>query len=178
MRIIGGKLRSRKINIPQNIEIRPTTDFAKESLFNILNNLISFEETKFLDLFCGSGSISYEFFSRGGNNITCVDNNFKSIEFIKKTIEIFKADAIKPIKIDALKYIESCNVKFDTIFADPPYDMGNIDKIPDLIFNNNLLNDEGIFILEHSNKYNFSENQNLFDNRKYGSVNFSFFRKL
>ena len=155
---------------------RPTTDFAKENLFNILNNTISFEDICVLDLFTGTGGISYEFASRGASEVISVDKDFRSISFIKKTIAELKFAQIKAICSDVFKYIGKCGKKFDVIFADPPYDLKNIEEIVEKVLEADILNEDGVFILEHPGNYDFSKTARLVDSRKYGSVNFSIFK--
>ncbi|MCW3786493.1 RsmD family RNA methyltransferase [Plebeiibacterium sediminum] len=177
MRIISGSLKGRRFSPPKNFKARPTTDFAKENLFNVLNNHYSFEELKVLDLFGGTGSISLEFASRGTNNITCVELNFNHFRFIKKNIdELGMKSSIKVIKADAFKFIEKTSETFDMIFADPPYDLENAETIPDLVLSNNLLNSEGILIFEHSGKVDFKSHPNFVENRENGKVIFTFFK--
>ena len=178
MRIIGGTHRKRMIHPPKNFKARPTTDRAKESLFNILSNYIDFSEIKVLDLFGGTGSISYEFASRGCNNITCIELNYKHYVFIKETINNLGFSQIKAYKSDVLKFLNKYTDKYDIIFADPPYDLPEIDTIPDIIFNNKLLNKNGLFILEHSDKTLFTNHPKLKEHRNYGGVNFSIFETL
>jgi len=175
MRIISGTHKGRIIHLPKTFKHRPTTDIAKEGLFNILNNIIDFEDIKALDLFSGSGSISFELASRGVEDITSVDNNFKYIDFIKKCSSDFGFDGIKPMKSDVWRFIQAINKKYDLIFADPPFDLKKLDLIPQMIFDNELLSNNGLFILEHSGNYMFNKHDNFRLTRKYGSVNFSFF---
>ncbi|MDL2227458.1 RsmD family RNA methyltransferase [Bacteroidales bacterium OttesenSCG-928-K03] len=177
MRIISGIYKGRRLNPPNNLPIRPTTDMAKEALFNILNNIIDYEETTALDLFAGIGNISFELVSRGCPEVVSVDNNIKCIDFIKKTAEQLDMPEISVIKTDAYKLIQTISKKFDLIFADPPYDNAGIAELPQMIFDNDLLNDEGLFVLEHPDDYDFSEHPNFFDHRVYSRVNFSFFQK-
>lgn len=178
MRIITGKHRGRRINPPDNLPVRPTTDFAKESLFNILNNLIPFEDISVLDLFAGTGSISYEFFSRGAKLVTAVDNNPRCTAFIDRSAEAMNdTEVIQTRTDDALRFIKHAPGLYDVVFADPPYDMDGIDKIPDLVLNGNIMEKEGIFILEHSKSYDFKNHPLLTDHRQYGNVHFSFFRR-
>ncbi len=176
MRIIRGKLKGRKFFPPKNFNSRPTTDFAKESLFNIIENYFDIEQIKVLDLFSGSGSISFEFLSRACISATSVDISSKNIEHINKNSIVFKTEnELNTIKTDAFKYIKNSNLDYDVIFADPPYDLKNIDTIPDIIFNNETLNKNVLLIIEHSSKVNFTQHK-YFDNlRKYGKVHFSFF---
>lgn len=175
MRIISGKYRSRHIILPKNLKARPTTDFAKENLFNILSNHFDFQNIDVLDLFSGTGSISYEFSSRGCKNVISVENNFRHFSYIKKNIEKLNLEGIKVIKTDAFKLINKIDMKFDIIFADPPYDHENIYQLPKLIFKNQILKTKGWFILEHGKNYNFSGQDNFKELREYGSVHFSIF---
>ena len=177
MRIVSGSLKGRRFSPPKNFKARPTTDFAKENLFNVLNNSIDFNSIKVLDLFGGTGSISYEFASRGVNDITCVELNFNHFRFIKKTSEeLDLSSTIKVIKGDAFKYVEKTSEKFDVVFADPPYDLKDAEKLPDMILKNNLLLPEGILIFEHSGKANFNSHPNFLENRENGKVIFTFFK--
>ena len=176
MRIVGGTHKSRIIRPAKFFKDRPTTDMAKEALFNILNNNFDFEDIEVLDLFSGTGSISYEFASRGCNNITCVEKNFKYTEFIRKTASDFGFTSHKIIKSDVFKYLAKSKNKFDIIFADPPYDLPELIEIPDFIFNNDVLNEGGLLIIEHPDKISFSRHPNFFEHRNYSRVNFSFFR--
>ena len=178
MRIISGTHRGRVINLPKSFTHRPTTDMAKESLFNILTNIIDFDEISVLDLFAGSGSISFEFASRGTEEIISVDSNYKYVDFIKKCSVDFALPMIKPIKADVFKFIRTKGISFDLIFADPPYDLNELKDLPTLILDSDILKKQGIFILEHSSSYNFSSHKGFTTNRKYGSVNFSFFKSL
>lgn len=177
MRIVSGSLRGRLINPPKNFRARPTTDFAKESLFNIIANHFDFEGLRVLDLFSGTGSISYEFISRGASVVDSVEKDFHHWQFIRNTANQLKLIGLNPIKGDSFSYIKSCNRQYDIIFADPPYDLQGIDTLPQIIFNHPVIVDGGWFILEHSNKYNFTDNQHFLEHRVYGSVNFSIFQK-
>ena len=176
MRIISGKYKGRQIHTPTNLPVRPTTDFAKESLFNILNNLVDFEEISVLDLFAGTGNISYEFFSRGAVNITAVEMDKKCVAFIERTIQLLNAESFTVIRTDVFHYLKRPYESFDIIFADPPYEMENINEIHELIFQTQILKDDGWFILEHSKMHDFSKHPFFDQHRKYGNVNFSFFR--
>ncbi len=177
IRIISGKYKGRRLTAPKNLPIRPTTDRAKEALFNILNNSYYFPEVKVLDLFTGSGSISYEFASRGTKNIQAVDQNYPVIKFVKQTAKDFDFP-IKAIKKNALKFIENTSETYDIIFADPPYDIAKEwqTKLIDTIFDKNLLNDQGILILEHKEQLNFEDHPNFDYSKKYGQSVFSFFK--
>lgn len=176
MRIISGKYRGKKLFPPTSLPVRPTTDFAKEGLFNILNNLIDFDETKALDLFAGTGNITYELASRGCPSITSVDVSLKCIKYITETAKSMEMDAVKPIKSEVFSFIENRADRYDFIFADPPYDMPKAELLPDLIFENELLNGDGLLVFEHSSKKNYNEHPRLADFRSYGNVGFSFFR--
>lgn len=175
MRIISGKYRGKVIVPVKGLDARPTTDFAKESLFNILANSYDFEDLKVLDLFAGTGAISFEFASRGCTRIDAVELNHKHFEFIKKTSAEMKFEGFKVFKTDAIRYIKACSLKYTLIFADPPYDLENLSQLPDLVFEAGILENDGIFILEHPKTISFAGHKNLFDHRYYGSVNFSFF---
>lgn len=178
MRIIGGKYGSRRFQPPaNNWPTRPTTDFAKEALYNILQNKIDFECTSMLDLFGGTGSHCYEFLSRGSSEVTYVDNYGKCVAFVKRTAkELNVGDALKIVKSDVFKFIKNCNLQYDFIFADPPYQLKTLSKIPDLIFEQNLLNEDGILVIEHDQNNSFEEHSRNIDIRKYGGCMFSFFR--
>ncbi|MCT4590914.1 MAG: RsmD family RNA methyltransferase [Carboxylicivirga sp.] len=176
MRIISGKLKGRRFSPPKSFSARPTTDIARESLFNVLNNRVDFEDLQVLDLFGGTGSISYEFASRGCTDITTVELNYKHFSFIKTMLKEFDlAEDIRVIKADVFKYLQKCDLKYDLIFADPPFDLKDFESIPDRFFENSLLKTDGIFILEHSDKKNFESHPNFNEVKKYGKVHFSFF---
>ena len=175
MRIIGGTHRSRQFHIPDKLGIRPTTDFAKEALFNILQHSIELERVKVLDLFGGSGSISYEFASRGASEITSIEKNPSCVSFIKKNAIEFKFENIKVICMDVFKYLALCSETFDIIFADPPFKLENIERIPALVFEKKLLKENGTLIVEHPSDVKFSEIMQLQETREYGTVNFSIF---
>ena len=176
MRIISGIYKSRKIIAPKNLPVRPTTDMAKESLFNIINNLYYFDAVSVLDLFAGTGNISYEFASRGTEQITCVDQDFGCIKFINKTTEMFEMP-IQTIKSDVFKFLEKTSIQSNIIFADPPYNFTEVQfaRIPNLIFQNNLLLDDGLLIVEHSKHSDLSNLENFAYSKSYGGNVFSFF---
>jgi len=175
MRIVSGTHKGRFILAPRNLPVRPTTDIAKEALFNILNNHVDYSELNVLDLFCGTGNISYEFASRGTKKITSVDANYNCFAFVKKTISELKFPQILPVKGDSFGFLKNTIEKFDIIFADPPFEMAEIDRIPELVFKNNILNQSGWLILEHGDKKKFLEHPFLLEVRSYGKVNFSIF---
>ncbi len=174
MRIIGGKHKGKNIITPKNLPVRPTTDFAKESLFNILNNRIDFEECKLLELFAGTGNIGYEFSSRGCEEITSVDVNFQCIQFIKRMNKELQFNN-RVIRSEVIRFLKHCKEQYNFIFADPPYQMESIKNIPNLVFEMNLLQTNGIMVVEHEKNLDFSEHPNFQENRQYGRVNFSFF---
>lgn len=176
MRIISGTHKGRRISAPKSLPVRPTTDLAKESLFNILNNRVYFEDIAVLDLFAGTGNISYEFASRGTKMITSVDQDFGCVRFISKTAEAFSFP-INAIKADVFKYITKLNAKYDVIFADPPYEFSEelFLELVQKILENQLLNSDGMIIIEHSTHTDLSTHTNFKEARKYGSSVFSFF---
>jgi len=177
MRIIGGDHGGRKFNPPAKIPARPTTDIAKEGLFNTLQNMLDFEELKTLDIFGGTGSISYELASRGAYNLTLVERDKKTVEFIKKTVDELHFDHFKVIQSDVFKFLNNCTEQFDFIFAGPPYALKEIDEIPIKIFELKLLNPNGIFILEHTPRNNYEQHPNFEKVKNYGTTMFSFFRE-
>ncbi len=178
MRIVSGDLKGRRFHPPDSFKARPTTDFAKENLFNVLNNLVDFEEIRVLDLFSGTGSISYEFASRGCRNITSVELRFQHREFIVRTIRDLKLEgAIHSIRADAFHFVRETRNKYDLVFADPPFDLEKLDTLPDLIFEHDILTDDGLFVLEHGTEGRFNEHPNFDQTRNYGKVNFTFFKK-
>ncbi len=176
MRIISGIFKGRRITAPKKLPVRPTTDMAKEALFNILNNSFYFDDISVIDLFAGTGNISYEFASRGAKQITAVDQDFGCIKFINKTAEEFEMQ-IQTIKSDVFKYLGSTNLKANIIFADPPYVFTDeqFSRISQLIFQNDLLEDNGLLIVEHSNHTDLSKLQFYSYSKKYGGNVFSFF---
>src|SRR5690554_1518737 len=173
MRIISGKYKSRRIQVPPNLKARPTTDFAREGLFNVLSNFIDWEETSALDLFSGTGSIALELVSRGCPRVVSVESEHLHWRFISMTKEKLEAKELYPLKADSFKFIETCREQFDLIFADPPYDMKEVDTIPDLIFEKKLLKPDGLLILEHSRTHNFTLLPQFSNELKYRSVHFT-----
>lgn len=175
MRIISGKYRGRRIHPPPHMDMRPTTDMAKEALFNILCNYYDFEEVKVLDLFCGSGSLSYEFISRGSTDVTAVDLNTRCIDFIKKTATSIGMEGLQAMKADAFKFLERSNTCWDIIIADPPYIMKESLMIPGIIAERKLLSKHGRLIIEHPSEISFAEETGFLEKRSYSRVQFSFF---
>ncbi|MDX1278228.1 RsmD family RNA methyltransferase [Oceanihabitans sediminis] len=176
MRIISGTYKGRRITAPKKLPVRPTTDMAKEALFNIINNLYYFDEISVLDLFSGTGNISYEFASRGTKQITSVDADYGCIRFINETAEGFKMP-IQTIKSNVFTFLEKTTTPSTIIFADPPYDfpLEDFSKIPELVFQNNLLEEEGVLIIEHSKHTKLSHLPNFSYSKSYGGNMFSFF---
>lgn len=176
MRIISGDLKGRRLHPPVNLEVRPTTDFARESLFNILRGRIDFEQVSVLDLFSGTGAISLEFISRGAKHVTSVDSNPRCIDFLKRTCLEFGVDNVFALRNDVFNFLGRSRQKFDVVFADPPYDLKQFDIIPDLVLERFVV-DNGLFVLEHSKEHDFIQNPYFTEHRRYGKVNFSFFYK-
>ena len=177
MRIIGGTLKGKTIMPPVGYAARPTTDFAKEGLFNILNNQIDFEDVAFLDLFSGTGSISAEFASRGAKDIVAVEMNPANARFISQTARALGIRNMHVVKHNVFDFLEICTKKFNLIFADPPYALDRFDTIPNKVLDADILEDGGLFILEHSAANNFESHPLFVKERKYGNVHFSFFQK-
>ena len=163
--------------MPRTFKARPTTDFAKENLFNVLSNYMDFEDgIVALDLFAGTGSISIELVSRGCDRVISVEKDGAHHDFISKIMKEVQTDKCLPIRGDVFKFINGSHEQFDFIFADPPYELKELGTIPDLVFENNMLKENGLFVLEHGKKNNFEDNPHFIERRVYGSVNFSFFR--
>jgi len=178
MRIVSGNHKGRKIKAPNNLPIRPTTDMSKESIFNILSNLYEFNEVSVIDLFSGSGNISYEFASRGVKNIISVDNNINCIKFIKKTSKELDVN-ISAIKSDVINFLKKTEKTSDIIFSDPPYSFNEtyLNNMIELVFSKNLINLDGILIIEHSKEISLDLNQYFHSKKRYGSCYFTFFKK-
>lgn len=176
MRIISGKYKGKRISAPRKLPVRPTTDMAKEALFNILNNRYFFEELSVLDLFSGIGSISLEFASRGCNNITAVDAHQGCVTFLDDTSRKLEA-GIKCMRSDALSYLRKTPEKFDLIFADPPYDLEKEElvQLSEQVMERDLLKEGGVLILEHSTRMKLEDQAFFVESRKYGGSSFSFF---
>jgi len=178
MRIVGGKYGRRRFQVPTSFNARPTTDFAKENLFNVLENLVEWDELDALDLFAGTGSIGFEMLSRGCRSVTAVELKPKHASFIEKVAKELHAEDMIVIRADAMRYVSSASKKsFGLIFADPPYDLPELPQLPNLVLSGNLLREGGLFILEHPKNHSFSACPFFTQQRIYGSVNFSFFAR-
>ncbi len=181
MRIIGGTLKGRTIMPPAGFNARPTTDFAKEGLFNVLDNAYDLSEMDVLDLFAGTGGISYEFASRGARSIHSIEMNPLHANFIKKSVAQMKIQGMNVVRHNVFDFLNICKITFDIIFADPPYDIDGLASIPEKVFEaqgpdgKGILNEGGIFILEHPAAFDFSEHPRFKKEKKYGNVHFSFF---
>lgn len=177
MRIITGIYKGRRFDVPRSFKARPTTDFAKENIFNVLNAYTDFDGATALDLFAGTGSISLELVSRGCDRVVSVEQDRDHHAFISQCLNKLGTDACIPIRGDVFRFIKSCKQQFDFIFADPPYALKDLAEIPDIIFEKDLLTDGGVFVLEHGKDYEFSTHTHFKEHRAYGSVNFSLFTK-
>lgn len=175
MRIITGLYKGRHFDIPRTFKARPTTDFAKENIFNVLNGYIDFDDTTALDLFAGTGSITLELISRGCREVVSVEKDRDHSRFIAECVKKLGVDNNILIRGDVFRFLKTCHQKFDFIFADPPYALPELETIPDLVLKNGLLADDGIFVFEHGKQNDFSEHPNFKEHRSYGSVNFSIF---
>ncbi len=176
MRIITGKYKGRHFDIPRTFKARPTTDFAKENIFNVLTQHIDFDGCEALDLFSGTGSISLELLSRGCQRVVSIELDRDHHRFIQQCLLKLGDHNCIPIRGDVFRFLKSCHQQFDFIFADPPYALKELPQIPDLIFQKSLLKPEGIFVFEHGEKHDFSQHPHFLDHRQYGSVNFTLFR--
>lgn len=192
MRIITGKYKGRHFDIPRTFKARPTTDFAKENIFNVLTGYIDFEGATALDLFSGTGSISLELASRGCDHVVSIEADRDHHRFILQCLQKLggqsrgqapEAEPSEPVPVtairgDVFKYLKSCKQQFDFIFADPPYALKELPTIPSLIFEKNLLKEDGVFVFEHGKDHSFTDHPNFVEHRQYGSVNFSIFQPL
>ena len=176
MRIITGQFKGRHFDIPRTFKARPTTDFAKENIFNVLNGYIDFDGITALDLFSGTGSLSLELISRGCKEVVSVEKDRDHARFIAECMRKIKVESNILIRGDVFRFLKTCHQKFDLIFADPPYALPELGTIPDLIFEYNLLSTDGIFVFEHGKNNDFSNNPHFVEHRSYGSVNFSIFK--
>ena len=175
MRIISGTLKGRRLNPPANLPVRPTTDMAREGLFNILNNYVDYEDCSVMDLFAGTGAMSVEFVSRGVREVTAVEINNACTDYIKSEAQRLELRNLRVVRADVFDLLKRANRKFDIVFADPPYALEGLETLPDLVFEHQVLNEDGIFILEHPREYSFEEHPHFWQHRNYGKVNFTFF---
>ena len=177
MRIIGGKAAGLRLNPPQNLPVRPTTDIAKEALFNILNNRIDFDGLDCLDLFAGTGNISFELASRGVGKVNSIDLHGKCVIYITDTAKKLNLLQIKARKADVFKFIKSDKEQYDLIFADPPYDLGQLPMLAAMVIENDLLKEGGLLIIEHPSNRKMIDHPNFDETRQYGNSSFSFYSK-
>ena len=176
MRIITGKYKGRHFDIPRTFKARPTTDFAKENIFNVLVQYVDIDCAETLDLFSGTGSISLELVSRGCSRVVSVELDRDHHRFIQDCMKKLNDQTCIPIRGDVFRFLKSCKQQFDFIFADPPYALKELATLPDLVFERQVLKEEALFVLEHGKDYDFSEHPHFVEHRQYGSVNFSLFR--
>lgn len=178
MRIISGTLGGVRLNPPTNLPVRPTTDIAKEALFNILQQYVEWDDAVCLDLFCGTGNISFELASRGAVEIQSVDIHGKCLLYVQEVAKKHNLDMIHTRKSDVFKYIQSCKDSFDFIFADPPYDIGQLPQLPELVLSNNLLKPGGLLVVEHPSMRKLQDHPLFVETRKYGNSSFSFYQNV
>lgn len=176
MRIIRGKYGRRRFDVPHNITARPTTDFARENIFNVIENLVDLEGKSALDLFAGTGAVSFELLSRGCAEVTAVEKAATQVAFIRKVKDLLGDNNLSIVRGDVFKFIKTCKSSFDFIFADPPYDLPNFAEVPAEVLASPLLGEGSIFVIEHSKNYDFSALPHFLEHRAYGSVNFSIFK--
>ena len=176
MRIITGKYKGRHFDIPRTFKARPTTDFAKENIFNVLNGYIDLDGAEALDLFSGTGSITLELLSRGCSHVTSIELDRDHHRFICDCVKKLGTEACLPLRADVFRFVKSCRQQYDIVFADPPYALKELPQIPDLVFERALLKPDGILIFEHGKDHDFSQHPRFVEHREYGSVNFSLFR--
>lgn len=177
MRIITGEYKGRRFDIPRTFKARPTTDFAKENIFNVMMGLIDFDGASALDLFAGTGSISLELLSRGCESVVSVELDRDHARFISECVKKLGTDRHVLIRGDVFRFLKTCRRQFDIIFADPPYQLPNLSTVPDLVFEHDILAPDGILVFEHGKQNDFSSHPRFWEHRAYGSVNFSVFTK-
>jgi 16S rRNA (guanine966-N2)-methyltransferase len=176
MRIVGGQYGGLRLSPPANLPVRPTTDIAKEALFNILEHKLTLADCTCLDLFAGTGNISFELVSRGALDVDAIDIHFKCLQYIKETALKLSTERISTRKADVLKYISSCKKQYDFIFADPPYDLPKLPQLATLIFENELLKSKGLLVIEHPSTRKMDDIPYFLETRKYGYSSFSFYK--
>ncbi len=175
MRIISGSHKGRRFSPPKNLPVRPTTDFAKEGLFNVIRNQKDIDGCSILDLCAGTGSVSFEFASRGASSVLSADSHYGCVKFINQQARNFEFNSIRAIKTDLFPFVKKLNQSFDIVFADPPYELEKVETIPNLLLSSNCLKEGGLLIFEHSRNFEFSEHERFLFSKKYGNVNFTFF---
>lgn len=178
MRIISGKYKGKKLNPPKNLPVRPTTDFAKEALFNLLRSRLDIEDSTILELCAGTGNITFDFASRGAEKITAIDHHSACVNYIKQQAADLDFTAIRAIKADLFNFLKTVSGKYDLIFADPPYALEGVEQLPSMILQKNILLDDGLLIIEHDKSIDFEEEEGYMFSRKYGNVNFTFFEAI
>lgn len=178
MRIIGGKAAGLRLTPPAHLPVRPTTDLAKEALFNILTNRIDFQGAICLDLFAGTGNVSFEMASRGANQVLSVDQHGKCLHYIKQTAQKIDFRAIRTQRMDVFRFIQSANDSFDFVFADPPYDLGQLPQLPKLILEQGLVKPAGWLVIEHPSRRKLIDHQGWVETRNYGNCAFSFYQPI
>jgi len=178
MRIISGKYRGKVLMAPRNLPSRPTTDFAKEALFNLMNNHYNIEMISVLDLFSGTGNISYEFASRGAESVTAVDFNGNCVKFINQTAAALQFETLQAHRAEAIKFVQRAYRKWDVVFADPPYEFDGHQELVNAVFEQKILEEEGMLVVEHARETNLEAHPNFVERRKYGNVHFSFFEYI
>lgn len=176
MRIITGKYKGRHFDIPRSFKARPTTDFAKENIFNVLTGYMDFEGATALDLFSGTGSITLELLSRGCSQVVSVEQDREHHRFISDCLKKLDTQACLPLRGDVFRFLKNCRQQFDLVFADPPYALKELPQVPELVFEHQLLKTDGLLVFEHGKDYDFSQHPHFVEHRVYGSVNFSIFR--
>ena len=176
MRIITGKYKGRRFDIPRTFKARPTTDFAKENIFNVLAGYVDFDGADALDLFSGTGSISLELLSRGCRQVVSVELDRDHHNFIRQCLKKLGDDGVVAIRGDVFRFLKSCHQQYDFIFADPPYALKELATLPDAVLERGVLKEDGIFVLEHGKDYDFSDHPRYLEHRSYGSVNFTLFK--
>ncbi|MBQ7690955.1 MAG: RsmD family RNA methyltransferase [Muribaculaceae bacterium] len=176
MRIIRGKYGRRRFDVPGNITARPTTDMARENIFNVLENLVDFDGLHALDLFAGTGAISFEFASRGCATVTCVEKAATQFNFIRRVQQQLNIEGMTVVKGDVFRFLSSCRQQFDIVFADPPYDLPQLADLPALVLGSAVVKPGTLFVMEHSRRNDFSALPQFIQHRTYGKVNFSLFR--
>lgn len=176
MRVIGGTLKGRRFSPPKSFDGRPTTDFAREALFNVLQHYIEYDGLEVLDIFCGTGAVTFEFASRGASSILAIDKSWKHVKYVHGQAKAFELDQVKSYKANALEWMKKTDLNFDLVFADPPYNLPELPELPDMIFASGLLRPGALFVLEHGEDFKDPGHPFHLETRRYGGVHFSFYR--